>query len=553
MATPFWPSSLPHEPVLGSWQIEALNLAPLATDMEGGNTRQRRRPGSNVMTINQTLSMTIEQLTTFKAFVRNALKEGTSRFRMPVWLGDGCFEKVCQFAAQPTVVAAGTKRFFASMQLRVYEDIIPVEPADFGSVYAWWWMHNNSYMTVNHDGTGGLPGNNGTIGRVTDRGPNAKHLSQVTAPNRPIFRTGLAANFRYPIGEAGLDRSSLRNIDMVINSRNFSGGAIYDLSGAYQSPLIVLDIEPPANLFDIFAGQGSGAPGGQYLGYFAGGGALPTAVPHRGRKYVMTWRSNSSNLIIRALGSEFSTTALANQTLTFFLLASFGGGNPKPMRCYECVIYNEDIGADNIQRLEDHLQGIAGAPDPTRTVVVYGDSMSMGCGSILNKPWHDIGYITNRSGHTWYNFAADGGYLNPPHVSAADVAALKGSNEGLVVLWIGTNDIINNRPPATLEAELAAYCGTLKAAGCKVIVCTLQAMIHAINPDLNVDVPAFNALVKANYTGYADAIVKLDEASQLSDPTNSTYYVVDQVHLKDAGHAVVASLINAAMVSLPIS
>jgi hypothetical protein len=120
MAIPIWPLNLPHEPVLGSWQIEALNIPPLATDMENGNTRQRRRPGSNVATINQTLKMTRPQFADFKTFIRDTLKNGVSRFTMTVWLGDTCADKECQFSAQPTVVAAGTKLFFVSMQLRVY-------------------------------------------------------------------------------------------------------------------------------------------------------------------------------------------------------------------------------------------------------------------------------------------------------------------------------------------------------------------------------------------------------------------------------------------------
>jgi hypothetical protein len=116
---PVWPDTIPHDPVAGAWQIDTLNLPPIATDMDGGNTRMRQRPGANVGTITQTIKMTRSQFSAFRVFVRDTLGNGAARFYSQVWIGDECELKECQFATQPTVTAMGNL-MLVSMQLRVY-------------------------------------------------------------------------------------------------------------------------------------------------------------------------------------------------------------------------------------------------------------------------------------------------------------------------------------------------------------------------------------------------------------------------------------------------
>jgi hypothetical protein len=63
-------------------------LDPISTDMEGGNTRERPRPGDNVGTITQTVRMSpADYDPTFVNWVKTTLNNGTARFTMDVWLG----------------------------------------------------------------------------------------------------------------------------------------------------------------------------------------------------------------------------------------------------------------------------------------------------------------------------------------------------------------------------------------------------------------------------------------------------------------------------------
>jgi hypothetical protein len=100
-------------------------LDPIITDMEGGNTRERPRPGDNAGTITQTIWMTMADHDTFVAWVKNTLNNGTARFTTNVWLGSSFVNKVCQFLKPGTTLTyayVSTDIVAVTMTLRVYGD-----------------------------------------------------------------------------------------------------------------------------------------------------------------------------------------------------------------------------------------------------------------------------------------------------------------------------------------------------------------------------------------------------------------------------------------------
>ena len=72
-------------------------LPPVTTDFEGGNERQRPRPGDNVGTVGQTIIMDSDPFIVFTTWWKVTLNNGTARFNAPVWLGTDFETKVCQF------------------------------------------------------------------------------------------------------------------------------------------------------------------------------------------------------------------------------------------------------------------------------------------------------------------------------------------------------------------------------------------------------------------------------------------------------------------------
>ena len=389
-------------------------------------------------------------------------------------------------------------------------------------------------LTVNSDGSGGEPSTNSTFARFTDLSGNGNHLTKLDTG--AIYRTGAGANFIWPDSAPETSKSAFRMTGLSIPSQNFSGGMAIDCISANSNPLVDLadSSSPPSVNFII-----SALTDRIY-------GTIDTVTGRPGRKMVITWRGNASNTIVRIDGAEFTGTALTNTTLTTINLGRFeNGGNRSPCRYYEVVIYDTDIGSSMVSELETSLRTNVGSYDANYTVATLGDSLSMGYAQTTLLTPYD--YVTNRSNSRWYLFnAAGSGIVGGSNITAANMAALKGSTEGVCCLWIGTNNITPGvHTGATVEAALASYAGTLKSAGCKVIVCTLQHFPYSNAERIN-----FNTLVKANYLTYADAIVKLDEVVGLDDATNTTYYQSDQLHLKDAGIALAGAAIQTAFAAL---
>ena len=123
MALPAWP--IANSIILRDGFSLQRMLDPITTDMEGGNTRQRPRPGDNVGTITQKVRMSLADCDTFVAWVKTTLNNGTARFTANVWLGTAEANKVCQF------IQPGTKLIYdpgnladaidVTMTLRVYD------------------------------------------------------------------------------------------------------------------------------------------------------------------------------------------------------------------------------------------------------------------------------------------------------------------------------------------------------------------------------------------------------------------------------------------------
>lgn len=99
-------------------------LDPIATDMEGGNTRERPRPGDNVGTLTQTIWLSNTDYDTVIAWIKGTLSNGTARFTMSVWLGSSYVSKTVQFLKPGTTLTSayiGPNTTALTMTLRIYD------------------------------------------------------------------------------------------------------------------------------------------------------------------------------------------------------------------------------------------------------------------------------------------------------------------------------------------------------------------------------------------------------------------------------------------------
>ena len=381
-----------------------------------------------------------------------------------------------------------------------------------------------------------------SVARIDDKSGNGNHLTQSTANVRPLWDGAGALNCFWATNTTSRIARILNNATSAVTREAMSGAVVFDPMGATSAPILDLG----TSQFSIVVGSGS-ANANNYLAYiFNGASFVSTTIAYRGRKNILTWRNNGTNLYITLNGTSVSLTALSSASMTRVILGTFNGGNPKGARIHEAVVISSDIGATNQAALGSALAAAHGyAPDTTKTVMCIGDSLTAGVGS--EKGIRPSDYITNRPGSLWYVIGSDGGFIYTGTApSAANATAMKGSSEGIYHLWLGTNDINSGaRTGLQTAANLKAYSDTVRAGGGKVIVYTLQDF-----PNNEAERLACNAQIATDSASY-DAIVDLAAITELSDCTNTTYFTSDQVHLMDAGYALVGAAAQAAQAAIP--
>jgi hypothetical protein len=98
------------------------------------------------------------------------------------------------------------------------------------------------------------------------------------------------------------------------------------------------------------------------------------------------------------------------------------------------------------------------------------------------------------------------------------------------------------------HTQLKAYCLARKAAGFEVVVMTTLPWLD--DPAEEAKRVASNALIRADWADYADALADVALDGRIGDPgdqNDTTYYIGDAVHLNDAGNAIVAGIVRAAV------
>lgn len=137
---------------------------------------------------------------------------------------------------------------------------------------------------------------------------------------------------------------------------------------------------------------------------------------------------------------------------------------------------------------------------------------------------------------------------------------IAGTGKQIVLIWGGTNDIINGGTPAATYANAVQYGMDRKALGWKVIFYTM--LPRGTIPGIETNRQTLNALLLADfptptaftniYTGaaWADVLVDVGADATIGVPGsqfNLTYYSPDQIHLTNAGYTVVAGYAKQAL------
>jgi len=211
---------------------------------------------------------------------------------------------------------------------------------------------------------------------------------------------------------------------------------------------------------------------------------------------------------------------------------------------------------------------LRGYTDLISAVVVF-DGSSLTDSGVLNgygvgPKYPEVIYSTSpwsSNGSIFYNVGVSGQQTQAMIDDAvAQVDPLyKSSTKSIVVGWEIGNDVYFNGNAATAYSKFKTYCLARKSKGFKVIAVNVTP--RDLNPgqpttsfgdtwpQYNAKLANINALMKQEYTTFADGLADVAGDDRLKNPLDTTYYF-DGVHHNGAGRVVVAGIVNSVLLSI---
>lgn len=207
-----------------------------------------------------------------------------------------------------------------------------------------------------------------------------------------------------------------------------------------------------------------------------------------------------------------------------------------------------------------HLDSIvARAESVTSQILFHGDSLTSGQGITAlphadKYPTRTMALLNSES--DWANLGVPGRTLVDllTNVSEVDACRRTEAPSDIVVVWGGINDLaVLSASPEEVIDRLTQYAVGRRSLGFKVLVLTIIAADEAhpnISPEFDSQRNTINAWLRANWADFFDGLADVAADPRLSDPTNTSYFQSDGVHLAAGGALAAAEVVAAALSSM---
>jgi len=121
----------------------------------------------------------------------------------------------------------------------------------------------------------------------------------------------------------------------------------------------------------------------------------------------------------------------------------------------------------------------------------------------------------------------------------------------IVSVWGGVNDIAAGLTASQVFGYLVSIHRELHRAGFRTIVNTITPCgLTTCTSGQQTSISTLNGLIRAQWWQFGDVLADLNATTNLTDPTNTTYYYTDQIHMTDAGYTIVGGVWQAAVNSI---
>lgn len=119
------------------------------------------------------------------------------------------------------------------------------------------------------------------------------------------------------------------------------------------------------------------------------------------------------------------------------------------------------------------------------------------------------------------------------------------------MIWEGTNSLGSGETAVTVLNATWSICDQMRARGYKVIVGNIMPRADTLwNSTKETERLAYNAGILNGWRSHADCFFDVTSDSRLSDPTNTTYFNADKLHLSATGYSVLGSIVQPQVISL---
>lgn len=275
-------------------------------------------------------------------------------------------------------------------------------------------------------------------------------------------------------------------------------------------------------------------------------------LAHRHDGTIATMFTNETRLL-RKTGLSPSTPVSVSQFLVgaYSSVTLTGGYSISSMVLYDRALTDEEI-AQAYEALSARAEQAGNAITvASRYLVAVGDSLTVDS----TTPSYAHLFHANASPRCYGAvYAQSGGTLTNLISNAAVVdgvlPASLGSNDYILSVLIGTNDLTASSDVPAFLADLAAYCDARRAAGWKVALGTL---LPADRSNFNTRRNTANTTIRTWAGVHADVIIDFAANTTIGedgDELNTTYYS-DGVHPTLAGQEIMESIYRTAINGLP--
>lgn len=422
------------------------------------------------------------------------------------------------------------------------------QPTDLADLYAWYDADAGRFDAA----AGGSPvtADGGPIARWEDRSGNGRHVTQGTPAERPLYDAAKGLVVTAMPSEQRFDFPAAFQLDR----QNYSAFFVCELTtlrrgitvgGSHQEfHHFVKTADDSFTLF--YRGNGAQADWAG-LAQFDGAFHATATRPLTTTRCLIGWVGTASETRCWLDGASAGGTAIGAGTAT--LLELFGqspaGSTLAAQAAFkDAIFYDRALSdAEVVGTVLAYAHGRGVPPSRRHQVVFDGDSLTVGTTATLNRNWPSR--VAGVAGTVRRRVTAEASVLLT--TLAAQAAArvdplLVPGEANVLAAWATSNDVaFGGVGGAQALANYWAYCDARRAAGWAVVAFTMLPRTD-VSGGPEASRQAFNAGVRADWAGHADALADVAADARLGDFTDAAHYDPDGIHLTDAGYQVVADL-----------